>query len=169
MGITAKGANLISLPDKESFDQTRGVSMDRITVTITIDDKRVTLEGPEAFVREEVERFASLRPNVIPIVGVGDIPSSEGAFYAGKRPQNQSETVAVFGYWLTEHGNPEFTDDDIKRAYIRAGVRPPKVIAQALRDAKNKFDYLESGAKRGSFRLSDHGDRTVRFDLPRKE
>lgn len=74
--------------------------------------------------------------------------------------------MAVLGYYLTQNGHAEFTETDIRRAYIRAGVRPPKVIAQALRDARNKFDLIESGAKRGAYRLSAHGDRTVRFDLP---
>jgi hypothetical protein len=52
---------------------------------------------------------------------------------------------------------------------VRANVRPPKVISQALRDAKNSFDYLEPASKRGHFKLSHHGDRTVRFDLPRQD
>jgi len=68
---------------------------------------------------------------------------------------------------VTESGMNEFSEQDIRRAYLRAEVRPPKFVSQALRDAKNKFDYLESGSKRGMYRLSNHGDRTVRFDLPR--
>ena len=81
----------------------------------------------------------------------------------------QPETVAVLGFCLTENGHAEFTEADIKRAYVRAGVRPPKVISQALRDARNKFDLIDAGTKRGTYRLSAHGDRTVRFDLPAGE
>jgi hypothetical protein len=85
---------------------------------------------------------------------------------AEKRPRNQTETVAVLGFCLAENGQVEFTEVDIKRAYLRAGIRPPKVISQALRDARNKFDLIEAGTKKGTYRLSAHGDRTVRFDLP---
>ena len=77
--------------------------------------------------------------------------------------------VAVLAFALTESGTAVFTDDDIRRAYIRAGVRPPKVVAQALRDAKNRYEFLEATANRGEYRLSSHGDRVVRFDLPRKK
>lgn len=79
------------------------------------------------------------------------------------------ETVAVLAFGLTVNGKEEFTDEDIRKAYIRAGVRPPKVVSQAIRDAKNRGDFIEPGSKRGTFRLSPHGDRTVRFDLPRPE
>jgi hypothetical protein len=94
---------------------------------------------------------------------------SERELIAEKRPRSQTETVAVLAYCLAENGQGEFTEADIKRAYLRAGVRPPKVIGQAVRDAKNNFDFIESGPKRGTYRLSPHGDRTVRFDLPRGE
>ena len=84
-----------------------------------------------------------------------------------KRPKGHSETVAVLAFCLSQGGAPEFSEEDIKRAYLRAKVRPPKVVSQAIRDAKNNFDYIEAGSKRGMYRLSNHGDRTVRFDLPR--
>ena len=148
-----------------------------IKVTVTLDDRKVTLEGPEDFVKAEVQRLttpmvqgntaapqkqSSARPP-------DDSPETERDLIAGKQPKNHSETVAVLGFCLTENGQEEFTEADIKRAYRRAEVRPPKVIAQALRDAKNNFDYIETGSKRGTYKLSAHGDRTVRFDLPRSD
>jgi hypothetical protein len=75
--------------------------------------------------------------------------------------------VAVLAFSLIERGISEFTPEDIRKAYIRANVRPPKVVAQALRDAKNKYDFVEAGIAKGTFRLSAHGERVVRFDLPR--
>jgi hypothetical protein len=84
-----------------------------------------------------------------------------------KKPRGHAEIVAVLAFGLADAGTEEFTEVDVRRAYIQAGVRPPKVVAQALRDAKNKQDYIEAGKKRGTYRLSPHGDRTVRFDLPR--
>ena len=92
---------------------------------------------------------------------------SERELVSAKRPSGHLETVAVIAFALTQAGIEEFTEDDVRRAYLRAEVRPPKVVAQALRDAKNRMDYIEAGSKRGCYRLSPHGDRTVRFDLPR--
>jgi hypothetical protein len=140
-----------------------------ITVTVTVDDRRITLEGPEDFVRSEVRRFTSSNGDGAKEKSA-DSPShtalTERDLVMQKRPRNQTETVAVLGFCLSENGHTEFTEAEIKRAYVRAGVRPPKVISQALRDAKNKFDLIEAGKKKGTYRLSAHGDRTVRFDLP---
>jgi hypothetical protein len=91
---------------------------------------------------------------------------SERDFIQAKRPRGHSELIAVFAFFLTEGGQREFTDDDIRRAYIRAGIRPPKVVAQAIRDAKNRYEYVEPERGRGKYRLTAHGDRTMRFDLP---
>lgn len=140
-----------------------------LAVTVTVDNRRITLEGPEDFVRAEVRRFTSLGDDGVKVPSAKNadpIALTERELIAQKRPQNQTETVAVLGFCLTENGHSEFTEAEIKRAYVRAGVRPPKVISQALRDAKNKFDLIEAGTKKGTYRLSAHGDRTVRFDLP---
>jgi hypothetical protein len=141
-----------------------------VTVTVTVGDRRITLEGPEDFVRGEVRRFAGLDPQPAKATASTTAPAAgalvERDVIAQKRPRNQTEIVAVLGFCLAESGLAEFREEDIKKAYIRAGVRPPKVIAQALRDARNKFDFIEAGTKKGTYRLSTHGDRTVRFDLP---
>lgn len=144
---------------------------DRIQVTITLDDKRLTIEGPESFVRDEVQRLTNI------IAGTNsrqhsvsaDEPASEREFVAEKKPVGHAETVTVLAYHLTRSGQRDFTAEDIRRAYARAHVRPPKVIDQSLRDAKNVHDYLERGSTRGTFRLSAHGTRTVEFDLPRAD
>ena len=154
---------------------------DKIEVTVTIGDKQVTLAGPESFVREEVQRLTNIIAASAPHAGttstggpgvsppaVEGLPATEREFVAVKSPNGHSETVAVLAYFLSKSGRTEFAPEDIKRAYARAGVRPPKVMPQALRDAKNLNDYLEAGTERGSFRLSAHGERTVVFDLPRK-
>ena len=151
----------------------------KIEVTITIGDRKLTLEGPEDFVRSEVERFAN--SELAGGLEGRDATAEEGAVILGprspserqliaeKKPQNHVETVAVLAYCLTKNGQEEFTPEDIRRAYLRAHVRPPKVIAQALRDAKNTSDYIQPGRRRGTFRLSPHGERTVMFDMPRSE
>jgi hypothetical protein len=146
---------------------------EKIKVTVTIGDKEVTIEGPEDFVRAEVQRLTNL---VVSLSSASASPgsaearsaTSEREFVSQKKPDGHAETVAVLAYYLTQAGQEEFTPEDIRRAYARAGVRPPKVIEQSLRDAKNVHDYLEKGSGRGRFRLSPHGARTVEYDLPKK-
>jgi hypothetical protein len=152
---------------------------DRIAVTVTVDDKKVTLEGPEDFVRGEVRRLTdnlaraassasgSQLSRTVEAGGAETLPLTEREFVAQKRPSGHPETVAVLAFFLRNAGQDEFSAHDVKRAYIRAGVRPPKVVAQALRDAKNNNDYLEPGSEKGTFRLTPHGERLVQFDLPR--
>lgn len=140
---------------------------------INLGDRIITVEGPRDFVESMVAQYSSskleakLSNNKYTESGtINAGAGSEKDLVAAKRPRGHHEIVAVLAFWLSEHGTPEFTEDDLRRAYIRAGVRPPKVIAQALRDAKNKFDYLQLAGERGRYRLTDHGDRVVRFDLP---
>ena len=144
-----------------------------VKATIRVGDKSVTFEGPKDFVEEQVAKYTGLLPSKQQALdgsstagGAAAIPERE--LIQAKQPQSHSETIAVLAYYLTESGSPEFTEEDVRRAYIRAGVRPPKVVAQALRDAKNRYEYVESGRGRGKYRLTTHGDRTVRFDLPRR-
>jgi hypothetical protein len=149
---------------------------EQIKATIELDGKRVTLEGPKDFVESEVRRLGDLIvrgtvPSARAIEHESAEPSnmSEREFIAAKRPKGHLETVTVLGFYLAERGQPEFSEDDIRRAYIRANVRPPKVVGQSLRDAKSKKDFIEQGKERGTYKLSNHGDRFVRFDLPSQE
>ena len=148
--------------------------------TITYGDVKIVIEGPKEFIDEQIAKYAV--PGLVPTSSKSDSkflspvagsiePSSdqisEREMIATKQPKGHHEIVAVLAFCLSESGQEEFGEGEIRRAYIRAGVRPPKVVAQALRDAKNQHDFLES-AGRGRYRLSSHGDRTVRFDLPRR-
>jgi hypothetical protein len=141
--------------------------------TIQFEDKRITLEGPRDFVEMMVSRYVELTKPQAKKSEVGNSSGNpiattggERNLIAAKQPHGHHEIVAVLAFALTEAGTSVFTEYDIRRAYIRAGVRPPKVVAQALRDAKNKFEYVELAGKRGQYRLTNHGDRVVRFDLP---
>jgi hypothetical protein len=145
-----------------------------ITVSVMINGGKITLEGPKDFVEAEVRRLTDMLANqqqsnaVLPQGSAQStelISNSERELIVVKKPKGHHEIVAVLAFYLMEHGQEEFTEEDIRRAYIRAGVKPPKFVGQALRDAKNKFDYIEQGSERGTYRLSNHGDRTVRFDL----
>ncbi len=158
-----------------------------VKATITFGDKSITFEGPADFVRQQVEKYAIPRQGHQgedgssqqdkstgnPVQLGRSLPSAEDSgiresdLIELKKPKNHPETVAVLAFALSENGISEFTDEDIHRACLRGGVRPPKVIGQAIRDAKNNYDFIEAGSQRGYYRLSNHGDRTVRFDLPR--
>jgi hypothetical protein len=148
----------------------------RIEASVASEDKKVTVEGPEDFVRQLIEslalQFVGVKTEGIAALPQASTPphsttASEKQLIAEKNPSGHSEIIAVLAYCLTANGQPEFSPEDIRRAYIRAGQRPPKVISQGLRDAKNIRDFIEPGAKRGHFRLSPHGERTVLFDLPK--
>lgn len=91
-------------------------------------------------------------------------------FFDEKKPLTAAETVAVFGYFLERYENKtEFTEADISKAFFDARVRKPKVVAQALRDAKNKKGFLVDGHEKGSFRLSNIGENLILHDLPHKD
>jgi hypothetical protein len=141
--------------------------------TITLGDSKITFEGPAGFVQAQIEKFAGTQQSIATLgdTGAGNgrsaQASTEKQLVAEKRPRGHHEIATVLAFALTESGMEEFTEEDVRRAYIRAGVRPPKYVSQALRDAKNKFEYIRTGSKRGTYRLSDHGDSLIRFDLPR--
>lgn len=146
---------------------------------ITVCGMTATIEGSPRFVDAQVAKYISgtdpsdsgshnSQPSVLLSESQIDSPPSEKQLVLVKRPAGHAETVAVLAFALAQAGTLEFTEEDMRKAYLRAGVRPPKVVAQAIRDAKNVFGYVDTGSKRGRYKLAHHGDRTVRFDLPRK-
>jgi hypothetical protein len=147
--------------------------MEICKATITLGDSKITFEGPAQFVEGQVKKFAATQAGTTTspeTAAVRERPMhgrTERELVTEKRPRGHHEIVAVLAFALSESGMKEFTEEDIRRSYIRADVRPPKHVSQALRDAKNNFDFIETGSKRGAYKLSNHGDRTVRFDLPR--
>jgi hypothetical protein len=146
---------------------------DTFKTTIKFGDKSITFEGPRDWVEEQVARYTGLLPSKQQALErsseVASNPiAQERDLIQAKRPQSHSETIAVLAYHFAEGGIAEFSEEDMRRAYVRAGVRPPKIMGQALRDAKNRYDYVETGRARGRYRLTTHGDRTVRFDLPHR-
>jgi hypothetical protein len=149
--------------------------MEVCKATIAFDDSKITFEGPPEFVQDQVQKFAglqrtgTLRRDTPPGADHPVQNSIEKQLFLDKRPRGHHEIATVLAFALGESGMKEFSEQDVRRAYLRADVRPPKYVSQALRDARNKFDYIEAGSKRGMYRLSDHGDRVVRFDLPRSE
>lgn len=150
--------------------------IEQFNITVTVEDDGLKLTGDDRL-REILIRLLQA-----PSEQVADQPSTLSAFrqqgplgiserdlIAQKKPRGHHQIVAVLALALRESGAEEFTADEMRRAYTRAHQRQPKVMAQALRDAKNKHELLETGSKKNTFRLSSHGERTVVFDLPAAE
>jgi hypothetical protein len=117
--------------------------------TIRIGDKSITFEGPKEFVEEQVAKYTALPSSkqqaIVPSHGgpAASQVTSEQAFIETKRPRSHPETIAVLAFYLAENGHEEFTEDHILQAYRRAVIRPPRVAAQAIRDAKSRYGYVE--------------------------
>ena len=128
--------------------------------TIEKDGCKATFEGTREFVEEQVARWSKslsskqldTSTNYSNTVPNDSRQHSERELVQSKLPSGHLETVAVIAFALTASGLEEFSEEDVRRAYLRAGVRPPKVVGQALRDAKNKMDYIEAGSRRGLYR-----------------
>jgi hypothetical protein len=140
--------------------------------TVEWEGRRITIEGPADFVSAELERFRNGVP-AANSTGNGDAratrPTTEADFVAQKGPRDHYEKIAVLAVKLRDSGKEEFNDEDMRRAYLRAGIKPPKVMSQALVDTKRHKDYVEPSATRGMYRLTTFGSDFVQFDLPRRE
>ena len=144
--------------------------------TVEWEGRRITVEGPPEFVSAELDRFRGAPARVAEPAATeaqaqeaANRPMTDSAFVALKRPQDHFERIAVLASRLRESGKSEFDGDDMRRAYLRAGIKPPKVMSQALVDTKRKRDYIEPTAARGMYRLTDFGSDFVQFELPRIE
>jgi len=143
--------------------------------SIKLRDMQISFGGPKEFVEEMVARFSNPREWARRVMQetpsapteMGRTEARGRALITKKQPRGHHEIISVLAFALVESGILVFGEAEIRGAYIEAGVRPPKVMAQALRDAKNKYEYIEAAGKRGQYRLSAHGDNLVRFDLPR--
>src|SRR5437763_546181 len=119
--------------------------METCKATIVVGDSTMTFEGSAGFVEAQVEKFSRNGPTgaLISDDPVRTPSSTQGSpekqLVVEKRPRGHHEIVTVLAFALTESGIKEFSEEDMRRAYIRAGIRPPKYVAQALRDAKSKF------------------------------
>jgi hypothetical protein len=140
--------------------------------TVEWEGRRITVEGPSDFVSAELDRFRtaadspSTTRNTRP---TRERPTTDADFVTLKGPKDHYEKIAVLAVRLREGGKLEFNDEDMRRAYLRANIKPPKAMSQALIDTKRNRDYIEPTATRGVYKLTDFGSDFVQFDLPRKE
>lgn len=149
------------------------MSDESVKGTVEWEGRRITVEGPPDFVSAELDRFRS-RQHAAPSESASapaapGQPVTDASFVALKKPQDHYEKIAVLAARLRDSGKAEFDSDDMRRAYLRAGIKPPKVMQQALVDTKRKKDYIEPTSTRGAYRLTDFGSDFVQFELPRPE
>ena len=100
----------------------------------------------------------------------GAAPQSLRGLFDEKAPQNVSEAIACAVYYLcTIRGKGEVTGDEVRQTLINAKQRPPGAIGQALTDCRRRHGYIETGDKKGFWRLSHDGEVAIKIDLPRKK
>src|SRR5689334_7044043 len=124
--------------------------MQKMNIGLTIDGSTITLTFPEEMATV-IRSFTCLDKSPVDLSASHELSRSEKVVVTEKRPKGHAETVAVLAFCLKESGTIEFSPEEMRRAYIRAGMRPPKVVAQALRDAKNKYELIEVGSRKGKF------------------
>ncbi len=89
-------------------------------------------------------------------------------FIGGLKPKGAVAEIPCLLYWAKTHEEKDEIDEKgIVELYRRAGLRPPKNVAQSLRDlASRKYDRLEAVAGQpGYVRLSRVGEDFVLHDL----
>jgi hypothetical protein len=96
-----------------------------------------------------------------------DVSSLRG-FIAKHRPKGAVEEIPALIYWAREHEEAfSLNENDIVALYRRAAIRPPKNVAQSMRDLSSKR-YLRLKAvegKGGHVTLSRGGEDFVLHDL----
>jgi hypothetical protein len=93
-------------------------------------------------------------------------------FIAAYGPKGAVEEIPALIHWARKHEKVDsFSEDDIVALYRRAGIRPPKHVAQSMRDLSSKR-YLRLKAvagKSGHVNLSRPGEDFVLHDLMKRK
>lgn len=87
-------------------------------------------------------------------------------------PKGAVAEIPALIYWLkTREGKTLINEADVLELYRRANIRPPKNIAQSIRDlSSKKYGRLESVKDEPGFvRLSQVGEDFVLYDLKPKK
>jgi hypothetical protein len=93
-------------------------------------------------------------------------------FIAKYRPKGAVEEIPALIHWARKHENTDsFNENDIVSLYRRADIRPPKHVAQSMRDLSSK-KYLRLKAvvgKTGHVNLSRPGEDFIMHDLMKRK
>jgi|YelNatPaOPRAMG01_1025707.scaffolds.fasta_scaffold57338_3 hypothetical protein len=149
-------------------------------IRIKLGEVEIEAEGDKEFVEKAINDRKNLFEKTPPapiITSKGEVaPKNEitsgtlKQFYQEKSPSGHHENIAVFAYYLkSAERKEEFTKDDINSCYTKAMVRKPKRIQTAIADTAHKYQFVEKGSQRGSWKLTSHGENLVLHDLPRKK
>jgi len=92
-----------------------------------------------------------------------------GSFYKEKNPRNDMERVTVLTYYAKEYrGISEVSEAELTPLFNEVGVKLPKNVMQAIRNAARKqYGYLESAGKPGYYRITNAGINLAKYQLPR--
>jgi hypothetical protein len=104
--------------------------------------------------------------------GTGDTDSLRD-FVAKWPPKGAVEEIPVLLYWARQNENVDDANEtDIVTLYRRSGLRPPKHVAQSMRDLSSKKKYGRLDAvkgKTGYVALSRTGEDFVIHDLIKRK
>ena len=101
---------------------------------------------------------------------IPDVPQIS-IFYGQKDPRNDMERVTVLAYYAKEYlGKPEVSEAELTPLFNEAGVKLPKKVLQAMRNAARKqYGLLEFAGKGGYYRITNAGINLVKLQLPRSK
>jgi hypothetical protein len=94
--------------------------------TVEFGANKVTFEGTREFVEAQVSKFAALVSSKQVVGELADgggtssspMQLSERELVKAKQPKGHPETVAVLAFALAQSGVEEFTEGDMRRAYL---------------------------------------------------
>ena len=138
------------------------------------------LSVPENLQKTALEHLLWQKPRSVnpplnpPMIEAGEgllpaVPASSlRSFIAEMKPKGAVAEIPCLLYWSKMQENVEFLDEKgIVDLYRRAGLRPPKNVAQSFRDlSSKKYGRLESApGKNGHVGLSRVGEDFVLHDV----
>lgn len=136
------------------------------------DSVSISIEGPEAFVRPQVE---FLMPFVRRTTGAptpkdeGPIPTGLngiGVWWQRTIPPHVSptlqETILLFAWYMRTYRKTVFVSEDIRRCFGVMGVDEPKSLLQILGTMKRDNKTLLNAGKRGEYMMNVPGINRVK-------
>ncbi len=126
----------------------------------------ITIEGTPDEVAKLISQFEG--PQSKPAVRGGPDTGGLRDFIEKHHPKGAVEEIPALLWWAQEHENADsFNESDIVALYRRGAIRPPKHVAQSMRDlASKKYLRLEAvKGKAGYVTLSRIGADFILHDL----
>lgn len=82
--------------------------------------------------------------------------------YNKKRPKTRVATATFFAYYLKHFKNkPEFSQKDLRLCYKSLNLPLSATYPQEIWDAIYKYNFIERGAEKGLYRLTEKGEQYV--------